>query len=270
MINLEQILADKNTFPDTIETTIGDQKVTLGDLRGLSARQQKELSDKMAGATQRETQASETALRAANLLSELEKVKEDLKSQKAAPPTEDEFDKEDFWKPARERITKVVSERDAKIDKALKAIEQLSGTVERAATIWAQERWNVQFDKVAPRLKKVDAYKDWDSKKVIEYATQHKIVDDYGFPSVERAVAELTRATDIDTIKKEAYEEGLKKGRLSTRMENMPKPSSASGGAARKPGTSAVEEIGLEGLGDDVMADPELMEQLAALSDLKM
>lgn len=269
-MNLEQILSDKNTFADTIEMTIGNEKVTLGDLRGLSSNQQKALSEKLAGATQRETQAQETALEAANLLSELVKAKETLTAQKTAPPTEDEFDKEDFWKPARERITKVVSERDAKIDKALKAIEQLSGTVERAATIWAQERWNGQFDKVAPRLKKVDAYKDWDSKKVIEYATQHKIVDDYGFPSVERAVAELTRATDIEQIKKEAYEDGLKKGRMSNRMENMPKPSSASGGAARKSGTSAVEEIGLEGLGDDAMNDPELMEQLAALSDLKM
>jgi len=261
-MTLEQILADPKTFADGIELTIGTEKVNLGQLRELSATQQRQLSEKIAGADKREEEARNTALKAANLLSELEKVRENLSTQRTQPTTttEDDFDKEEFWGPVRKRF----SERDKKLDDALKAVDGLSKSLERAATIWAQERWNNQFEKVAPRLKKVDAYKDWDFKKTLDYATEKKIVDDYGFPSVERAVLELTKANDIETIRKEAYAEGMKAAKTKTRLDNQPKPSSASGGNWPKE-KSAVAEIGLDGLGDDAMNDPELMDMFAQI-----
>src|ERR1035438_1059529 len=184
-MTLEQILNDRTTFEDGIELVIKGEKVNLGQLRDLSATQQRALSDKIAGADQREAQARDTAMKAANLVSELETARQTLSTQKTTPPTEDDFDKEEFWGPVRKRF----SERDTKIDQAIKGIEALSKSVERAATIWAQERWQGQYKDAAPRLKKVDAYKDWDYKKVLDYATERKIVDDYGFPSIERTVA---------------------------------------------------------------------------------
>lgn len=261
-MTLQEILADPKTFADGIEMTIGNEKVNLGQLRELSATQQRQLSEKIAGADQREAQARETATKAANLLAELQTASEKLREQKTTPPTEDDFDKEEFWGPVRKRF----SDRDAKIDQALKAIDTLGKSVERAATIWAQERWQGQFKEVAPRLKKVDAYKDWDFKKVLDYATERKIVDDYGFPSVERAVLDLTKANDIEQIKKEAYAEGMKAAKQKNRLDAQPRPSSATGG--RQPADkSAVAEIGLEGLGDDAMNDPELMEMFAEIQN---
>ena len=259
---IQAIFNDRTTFTDTMELSIGDKKFTLGDLRGLSARQQQQVAEKISGADRREAEARDTAMKAANLLSELEKAREGLIAQRTQVPTEDDFDKEEFWGPVRKRF----SDRDAKIDQALKGIESLSKSVERAATIWAQERWQGQFKEVSPRLKKVDAYKDWDFKKVLDYATERKIVDDYGFPSVERAVLELTKANDIEQIKKEAYAEGMKAAKQKNRLDNQPRPSSASGG--RQPADkSAVAEIGLEGLGDDAINDPELMEMFAQIQN---
>ena len=266
-MTLEQILSDKTTFADNIELVIGNEKVTLGGLRELSAKQQKDLSDKIAGADAREREARETAVRAANLLSELEGAKQKLTAAKDnPPPPTDDFDKEEFWAPAR----KALSARDKKIDDAIAKIDTLSKSIERAATVWATDRWQSQYERNAPKLKKVDAYKDWDYDKVLEYATKNNLVDANGFPSIDRAVADLTKSSDLDAIRKQAYEDGLKKGRTEARLESVPRPSSASGGAPRGKGAkSSVAENGLEGLGDDVMDDPEIMEQIAALGQLQ-
>lgn len=263
-MTLEQILADPNTFADTIEMPIGTEKITLGQLRSLSNSRQKELSDKIASATSQETVARDTAMKAANLLSELQTAKEKLIEQKTTPPTEDDFDKEEFWGPVRKRF----SERDKKIEDAIKGLDALTKAVTQVSTIWAEDRWAGQFEKVSPRLKKVDQYKDWDYTKVRDYAVQNKILDKHGLPSVENAVMELTKATEIEQIKKEAYEEGKKAGQSRARLETMAKPASASGGRGVAKGKSAVAEYGFEGLGDDVMNDPELAEQIANLSSL--
>lgn len=263
-MTLEQILADPKTFADNIEMTIGTEKVSLGDLRGLSANQQRQLSEKIAGADQREKVAQDTAMKAANLLAELEVARQGLVAQKTTPPTEDDFEKEEFWSPVRKRFT----ERDKKLDDAISKLDNLTKAVTQTATIWAEDRWQGQFEKVAPRLKKVEAYKDWDYTKVRDYAATNKILDSHGLPSVEKAVLELTKANDIETIRKEAFEEGQKAARSKARLESMPRPSSASGGKGLPKGQSAVETIGLEGLGDDVMNDSDLMDQIAQLQTL--
>lgn len=263
-MTLQEILANKTTFGDDIELTIGTEKVNLGQLRDLSAKQQKDLSDKIAGADNREKEARDTAMKAATLLSQLEDARTKLEASKKEPVTDDDFDTSEWWKPVKARF----AERDTKIDQALKGIEALTKSVSQAATIWAKDRWRGQFDRVAPRLKKVDAYKEWDLDKVLNYATEHKILDENDMPSVEKAVLELTKANDLKTAADEAYERGLKEGRTKARLETMPRPSSATGGKSGK-GKSSVEEHGFEGLGDDVMNDAELMESLAKISDIE-
>jgi hypothetical protein len=265
-MTLEQILSDKNTFADNIEFTIGNEKVTLGGLRELSATQQKNLSDKIAAASSQENVARDTAMKAANLLAELQTAKETLSSQKTVSPTEDDFEKDNFWDPVRKRF----SGSDKKIDDAIAKIDALTKAVTQTATIWAEDRWQSQYEKVSPRLKKVDQYKDWDYTKVRDYAAQNKILDSHGLPSLEKAVMELTKANDFEQVKKEAYEKGLQEGRTKARLETMPRPASASGGSPRPKGKSAVEEVGLEGLGDDVMGDPELAELAASLGDIQL
>src|ERR1035438_3524910 len=259
-MTLEQILNDRTTFEDGIELVIKGEKVNLGQLRDLSATQQKSLSDKIAGADQREAQARDTAMKAANLLSELETARQNLSTQKQTPPTDDDFEKEEFWSPVRGRIGKLMSA----LEEERKEREKMAKSLERAATIWANERWDGQYEKSSSRLKKVDAYKDWDRQKLLDYATERKIVDDYGFPSIERTVAELTKANDIETIKKEAYEKGKADASQRKRLDQQPRPSSASGGM-QPADKSAVAEMGLERLGDDAMNDPELMEMFAEI-----
>lgn len=261
---IEQIFNDRNSYADSIELSVGDKKLTLGQLREMSTAQQKAVADKISNAEQRERVAQETSSKAANLLSELEIARTNLNNQKMPPATDDDFDKEEFWGPVRKRF----SERDKKLEEAISKLDNLDKSVRQAASIWADDRWQNQFERAAPKLKKIEAYKDWDIEKVRNYAVENKLLDNHGFPSIERAVQDLTKASDLETVRKEAYEKGMQEGRTKARIETMARPSSATGGVSRGKGKSAVEEFGFEGLGDDAMEDPEITRQLAELSEL--
>jgi hypothetical protein len=257
-MNLQDILSDGKTFTDDMEMQLGEHKVKLGDLRGLTAKQQKELSQKLEAASQRETEAVTNSTKAAELLSKLQKLEEETIAARGKQPTgddADDFDTNNWWTPVRKRLTA----QEKQVSDAVKAVNDLKGAFEKAAVMFATDRWNGQFERVSPKLKKVKEYADWDLSKVRDYATKHQLVDEFGFPSIERAVADLTKATDLEEAVKKAREEGLKEGQMRARLQGQPRPSSAGG---KKPGISPVAEHGLEGLGDSVGDDPELMELL--------
>lgn len=258
-MTLQDILSDSKTFTDEMEMQLGEHKVKLADLRGLTAKQQKDLSEKLQAASQREQNALDTSNKAADLLAKLQAAEAEAEKTRGKQPTgdEDDFDTNNWWTPVRKRM----SASEAKVQEAITKFDNLSKTVERAATIFATDRWNAQFERTAPRLKKVKEYEDWDMPKVREYATKNQLVDEFGFPSIERAVKELTKVSDLEEAKKQAREEGFREGQQRARLAGQNRPSSASGGR-NKSGKSSVEEFGLEGLGDDIASDPELMEQL--------
>lgn len=269
-MDLTEILADRKTFTDDMEIILGTQKVTLGQIRDSSAKQQKDLSDRIAAAEAREALANTNATKAAELITALEDTHKKLVANAGRPPAgaapqtaSDGWDDE-WWNPVRKQL----AERDKKIEQMVAGIEALNKSIERSATIWAHDRWHAQFDRVAPRLRKVEKYKDWDYNKTLEYAANQKLNDEYGFPSIEKAVAELTKQNDIEAARKEGFEEGRKAGNTQNRVANMVRPSSATGGKVPTKGHTAVEEFGLEGLGDDVAQDAELMDQLSQLGEI--
>jgi hypothetical protein len=198
------------------------------------------------------------ATQAANVLANLQKLQAETEAARGKQPTgdEDDFDTNNWWTPVRKRL----SERDKKVEELSGMIKNFQGAFEKAALMFATDRWNSQYERVAPKLKKSKDYADWTQEKVRDYATKNQIMDEFGFPSVERAVAVLTRADDLEEAKKLAREEGLKEGLQRARLSSQSRPTSATGG--KKTSKSAVEEFGLEGLGDDMAEDPELMDAL--------
>lgn len=255
-LNLKQVLEDEKTFADGIEITINNEKVTLGDLRGLSRAKQNELSEKMAETERRRTEVMDLATKAADLQAQYEKQLAEVKNR--PNPSEADFKNDPFWAPVRDALAspvKTVGELQDKLDKLTNAVTNVS-------KIWAEDRWAAQFDRSKGRLKG-DKFKDWTYEKARDYAAQNKILDNFGLPSVERAILELTKEDDLAQKLSEAREAGLKEGLTRGRMGVMPKPTSASG--PKHPENSAVSEKGLEGLGDAVADDPELMRMLSEL-----
>jgi hypothetical protein len=257
-MNLQDILGDSKTFTDDMEMQLGEHKVKLGDLRGLTTRQQKDLSDKLQAATDREKEAVQNATKAADIFNNLKKLEEEATASRGKQTTgdDDDFETNNWWTPVRKRMTA----QEKQIADAVQQVKTLTESFTKAATMFADERWNNQFERVGPKLKKVKDYADWDVAKVRDYATKNNLVDQFGFPSVERAVQELTKATDLEEARKQAREEGFREGQQRARLAGQSRPTSATGG--KKTGKAAVEEFGLEGLGDDVADDPELMEAL--------
>ncbi len=257
-LDLMKILDDDKTFADGIEIVVNGEKGTLADLRGMSRKKQQELADRMKATEDKFTEVTNLATQAAALKQQLDEQLAKVGKEKN-PPTDDELDTDPFWAPVKKRYGTV----DATVKELKDTVTKLGAAAERMATIWAQDRWRGQFDRLAPKLAKSSKHKDMTFEKVREFAATNKLLDEYGFPSVEKAIVELTRDEDFETRLAEARQQGIKEGETRGRLAASGRPTSATG--PKKPEKSMVAEKGLEGLGDDVAADPELSKMLADL-----
>lgn len=267
MLNLKQVLDDAKNYPDTLEFTVGNDKVTLAELRTARAQMEDEHKKKMKAADDKFSEVTDLAAKAATIKMDLEKQLADAtkaggKGNDRARTDEDEAN-DPFWNPIR----KVYDARLQAIEDTAKkyedTIKKLAGAVERATTIWADDRWRIQFDRLAPRLAKVEKHKNMTFEEVRDYAAKERILDSHGLPSVEKAILQLTREAEKEIDVNEAYERGKREGEMRARLGASGRPTSASG--PKKPDKSHVAEKGLEGLGDDVAEDKELTEMLANL-----
>lgn len=259
----EDVLKDDKNFPDTLELPIGDKKISLAELRSFTKAQQQRVADEMTAAQQTRQLAVRDSEKAAEVLANLQKLQEDAsKAVKVAPDANDDFDTSEWWNPVRKRLSPL----EKQYAETQKAIETLTNSLSRAATIFAEDRWDREFESGADRLKKNKQYADWDQPKVREYAVQNKLVDRHGFPSVSKAIQELTKADELELARQKAREEGLQEGLQRARMSTMSRPTSHSG--KRSAGAVIDPTKNLEDLGDAVMDDPELTKMLADLGTL--
>jgi hypothetical protein len=257
-MNIDDILKDEKNYPDTLELPVGDQKIPLSTLRSayraVSAEREQLGKDRQT--------VADLASKAAQLNEKLEQqmaAASQTESGRRTAPTDDEFDADPFFAPVRKRLDPI----QKTVEELKKTNEQLAKSVANAATIWARDRWEGQLSRNRDRLKG-DKYKQYqDVESILKYATDNRILDTYGFPSVEGAINKLTEGDTIEQIKTVEYERGLKEGQMKARIASMSRPTSASG--PKGPEKSVVAERGLEGLGDDVANDPELMDMLSQL-----
>ena len=259
-MDFAEILQDEKTFPDSAEIEIGGKKISLGAIRDSSKKQQAAITERMNALDTERNSVKELTDKAATLYAQLQEKEATL--GKPAPAPSDDIDNDPFWQPVAKKL-KSYSETEKELRDTLKS---LTDTVRNAATIFARDRWDGQYERGQERLKKSAKYKDWDVDKVLGYATQNKLLDRHGLPSVERAIAELTKEDEMAIRIQEAFEKGKKEGQIAGRVGAMPRPSSATGPNSQP--TSEVAKRGLEGLGDDVMNDSELTEMLANLGTL--
>ena len=251
-----KILQDEQTFPDSAEITMGNEKVTLGQIRDLSRSQQKAITERM-DALQRERDEVKTlATTAADLMTK-------LNTQAATEPvktTPSDFDADPWWEPVRSKLSP--------IEKAIKEVQDtqkaINSALERSATIWATDRWKSQYAGVKDRLKP-DKYKDWTFEKVRDYAAQQKILDEYGFPAVDKAVEVITREDELERIRQEAYEKGAREGSVKGRLATMARPTS-SAGAKHTAEAGLDPSKNFEDLGDVALSDPSIAKMLADIN----
>lgn len=264
-LNLKQVLDDAKTYPDTLEFTVGNDKVTLAELRTARAQMEDELKRKTKETADEYAKVTDLAAKAATIKMDLEKQLAD--ASKAGSGNKSKQDDDDFsdafWNPVRKAYDSKLQAFEESMKKYDDTIKKLAGAMERATTIWVEDRWRSQFDRLAPRLAKVEKHKNMTFEEVRDFAAKERILDAHGLPSVEKAILQLTRDAEKEIDVQEAFERGKREGEMRARLGASGRPTSASG--PKKPDKSHVAEKGLEGLGDDVAEDKELSEMLANL-----
>ncbi len=261
--NLKQVLDDAKTYPDTLEFAVGDDKVTLGELRAARADMEAEVAKKSKVVDDKFREVTDLATKAAELKATYERQVADLEKnnhgRERGATSDDEFESDPFWQPASKKF-KAINDT---VQKMNETVTKLAGAMEKATTIWAEDRWRSQFDRLQPRLQKIEKHKNMTYEQVRDYAAEHKLLDRHGLPSVERAILDLTAESEKEAAMQEAFERGRREGEMRGRLAATGRPTSASG--PKKPDKSHVAEKGLEGLGDDVAEDKELTQMLADL-----
>ena len=252
------IFADEKTFSDEIEITLPNgEKATLGEIRDLTRTQQRKLAGEMEALTRERQETMQTATKAADLLSKLEA--RDAAGPQTVAPEANDFDNDEWWKPVRSKL----SPMEAQIKQLLEAQKAQQATLEKAALIFANDRWRGQFDRVKDRLKPAK-YADWNFEKVRDYAANNKYLDEYGFPAIDKAVEAITREDEMERIKTEAFEKGVREGSVKARLGATPRPTSATG-AGKKAAQGLDASKNFEDLGDSIADDRELAEMVAGL-----
>lgn len=256
----QEILDDSKLYPDDIALTVNGKNVTLGELRGLSKKQREAFDAKAADLDKKRNEAAAIATKAAELQAELEK-KIAAAGTVRPSPSDDEFDNDPFYAPVRKRFSGLTDEQK-KIAETINGLQKLATNM---TALYMDDRWGRQYDANKTRLG--DKAKEWTREKLRDLAAEKKLLDAAGLPSIELAINSVVGEDELSARIKAAREEGLREGMTRARVSAMPRPTSATGGAppSQKP---VVAEKGLEGLGDDVANDPDLMRMLSDLNAL--
>ena len=266
---LSDILKNTAKYGDDLEVSFGDEKVKLGDLRTLTASEQKALSDELARQQARTADLNDLATKTATLLNQNEQERARAAERNAAPPPDDWdklYDNDPSYAPVRKRFSTL--EQELKSAKELLTKQQQD--LQNASAIAIDRFWQDDYRAHSSRLKG-DKYKDYRGqdgyRKLAQYANDHKLLDNYGLPSVTRAIDELTKTDAVDAAAQEAYEKGLREGQQRARLGTQARPSSGGNkGAGAKPPAGLAPDANFNDLEDAVMDDPEMREMLSQLS----
>lgn len=254
---LKQFLEDSAKYPDATEVQIGDVKVPLGSLRALNSSERTALADRLKTAEALEKANKERETKLVDLATKTQKVYEEYTARAAAagnnPP---KADANDPWAdPWLAPVKTALSERDQKIVELTKKLEESTKTIANAATIWAQDRWDRQYEGInfGTREKKPTA------DELIKYATDNKLLDRQGIPSITAAWNHMTAGEREADMKKQEFERGREAGRAESLAARVTPPGAAGPGVP--PPVPVRIKPGEGDLGDlysQALQDPEL------------
>lgn len=275
-IDFEQIFKDDKTWPDTMELTVGDQKIPLGKLRDLSKKQQQQLTDQLnvvqqererIAATNREAQAmTEKATSVYNTLQQqLDATKEEQARAQARTQTggydpEQMYTSDVWYAPIRKRDQAF----EADIKKMNETLNLLANTVGAMGRVYSEDRLTNEWESTAEARKRSKALADWDLPKLRKYAEDNKIQDRLGFASIREAVNRLTEGERKQEEAETAYQRGLREGEMRARLGVQPRPASASAampGGGEPPPKDLDEALSPE----SISRDEELSKMLSEL-----
>jgi hypothetical protein len=266
MASLEEILA-KADLNDDIAFEFGGSKFTVGDVRKL----RKGLDAETKTAKAKREEAEQLAMQAASLLTQLQeaeaKVKEAAAARKGLENNNgggaSDWRKDPFYAPVAEELARI----SGTYDSAIKEVRELAGalkkTMDQYSSVYAYERLRAQYDRNADKLKGKGEFKD-----LAKQAVERKLLDDYGLPTLEPLISELTLPERIAAERKAAVDEA--KVAWDKEQAARSVASQRPGAAARfsvkkdeKPPISKIEDLSSEKVMEAVANDADFAKVMA-------
>ena len=178
------------------------------------------------------------------------------KAGEAAPGTDP------FADPWLAPVKKELDTRDKSMTEMQAHLKNLATIVANAAQIFSEDRWDREYSAIdfGKREKKPTR------EEILKFATDNKIFDRHGMPSVRAAWEKMSEADRLEDLRKSEFEKGREAGRMDALAARVPPPGVPGAGA---PATGPLKPNPGE-LGDlyqEAIKDPELralMEQLPA------
>jgi DNA repair exonuclease SbcCD ATPase subunit len=261
----KEIFSDKK-LADTTEITIGDSRVTLGELRAFDAEQQGNVSRELQKATEMQQSLEQDQMRAANLLAELANQPRPVAQPNVQPNVQEiDYNSDPILRPLAQRLDAAVKEVQGLKESLTNELNTLKGSVQTATASYINDSWESGFrgfvDKAdaveKPILSKVQL------RDALKYAADHNIVDHRKVPDPVRAALQMTETERLAAIRSAEREagktEGISLGRQQLAAE-MPKPGVTGRRAVQPPSKNMDEAIA------NLANDPEMQTQLAGIS----
>lgn len=260
MADLKAFLENTKDYPDTTTVKIGDTDIPLGSIRQLNAHEREQLAEAVKKTAEREqalgARQKEVMDFAAKTQAAYEAVQAASRNVNTPPnPTNDPF--QDPWLVP---VKKELDVRDKTIEELKKQVASLLTVSQNMASIWSEDRWDREFSGIdmGKRDKKPTR------EELLKYATENKIFDRHGIPSVRAAWDKYSEQDRLEELRKAEFEKGREAGRVDALAARIPPPGVPGAGApAAAPLKPAPGE--LPDLYAEAIKDPELralMEQL--------
>ena len=261
---LKKFLDDTKTYPDGTMVTIGETQVPLGSLRQLNATERQQLADGIKANSEREADLSKRQELVVDLAKKAQaayNAAEEARVKAAGQPLPNTG--ADPWQdPWLAPVKGALDERDKKIATLTEQLKQAVTVVANAATTFSEDRWDKQYESIDFGKREKKPTRD----EVLKFATDNKIVDRHGLPSVKLAWDKMSEADRLDEMRKTEREKGREEGRQEAIASRIPPPNVPGPGQAPLPRiNTAAGDLG--DLYSEAIKDPELralIEQLPA------
>jgi len=259
---IKKFLQDAEHYPDNTMVTIGDQQVPISSLRQLNAAEREQLSNAMKANEDTRKQLDVDRGKIVDLAKKAQEAynaAEEARAKAGQPPVTPGANP--FDDPWLAPVKKELEVRDAKLAAILEENKKLQSTLAQAATIFAEDRWDREFDHLdfGKREKKPTR------QELLDFATKEKLVDRHGFPSITKAWEKMSEVDRIEAIRQEAMEKGREEGRMAAIASRIPAPGVPGPGQAPTMPRVNPNAGDLGDLYADALKDPELRALLEQL-----
>jgi hypothetical protein len=254
---ITQLLADAQGYPDNTPITIGDKQIPLGSFRQLNASERTALSDRLKGVEAKETELN---TRQQNIVDLAQKAQQAYaaaeEARKTATTRQPEPGADPFADPWLAPVKTEFSKRDKELEEIKGIAKNLQATITQAATVWAQDRWDREYDGLNFGKRDKKPTRD----EILKFAQENKLVDRHGMPSIREAWNKMSEADRMEEARKEAIEKGREEGRMEAMAARVTPPgvSGIGQGPAAQPRKIGPETDVLGDLYGDAIKDPEL------------